>query len=150
MSVTGGRTANLAYDPLGRLQQIDNGAGTTTKFVYDGDALVDEYDGSGNLTQRYLHGTNAAADDPLVWYSGGVVSSATRHFLRADHEGSIVALTSSSGGPTINSYDADENQHHPGDGAFSSGHPGSANTGRFQYNAAYSPAKRRASARSLP
>jgi uncharacterized protein RhaS with RHS repeats len=48
VSVTGGHTANLVYDPLGRLQQIDNGAGTTTKFVYDGDALVDEYDGSGN------------------------------------------------------------------------------------------------------
>jgi RHS repeat-associated protein len=102
------------------LQQIDNGAGTTTKFVYDGDALVDEYDGSGNLTQRYLHGTNAAADDPLVWYAGGVVSNSTRHFLRADHEGSIIALTNSSGAPTINSYDE-------------YGIPGSANTGRFQY-----------------
>jgi hypothetical protein len=50
--VSGGHTANLVYDPLGRLQQIDNGAGTTTRFVYDGDALVDEYDGSGNLTRR--------------------------------------------------------------------------------------------------
>jgi len=120
VSVTGGHTANLVYDPLGRLQQIDNGAGTTTKFVYDGDALVDEYDASGTLTQRYVHGTNAAADDPLVWYSGGVVSSSTRHFLRADHEGSIIALTNSTGGPTIDSYDE-------------YGIPGSANTGRFQY-----------------
>jgi RHS repeat-associated protein len=118
--VSGGHTANLVYDPLGRLQQIDNGAGTTTRFVHDGDALVDEYDGSGNLTQRYLHGTNAAADDPLVWYSGGVVSSATRHFLRADHEGSIIALTNQSGAPSINSYDE-------------YGIPSSSNAGRFQY-----------------
>jgi hypothetical protein len=33
---------------------------------------------------------------------------------------------------------------------FHQGIPGSANTGRFQYTAAYSPAKRRASVRSLP
>jgi RHS repeat-associated protein len=120
VSVTGGRAANLVYDPLGRLQQIDNGTGSTSKFVYDGDAIVAEYDGSNNLAQRYVHGNNAAADDPLVWYAGGVVSSSTRHFLRADHEGSIVALTNSSGAPTINSYDE-------------YGIPGSANTGRFQY-----------------
>lgn len=117
---SGGVATNLAYDPLGRLWQIWGPSVPTTQFFYDGDALVDEYNGSGALTQRYVHGTNAAADDPLVWYSGGVVSSATRHFLRADHEGSIIALTNASGGPTINSYDE-------------YGIPGSANSGRFQY-----------------
>jgi hypothetical protein len=44
-----------------------------------------------DLTARHIHGSNSAADDPLVWYSGG----ATR-WLHADHQGSIVAATKSS------------------------------------------------------
>ncbi|MEG3155128.1 RHS repeat-associated core domain-containing protein, partial [Sphingomonas sp. RB1R13] len=63
-----------------------------------------------------VHGSNAAADDPLVWYSG----TSTR-WLHANHQGSIVAVTDGSGaGTTLNSYDE-------------YGIPGSANQGRFQY-----------------
>ncbi len=112
-----GQTATLTYDPLGRLWQVVKSA-ANTRFLYDGDALVGEYDGAGNLTNRYVHGSNVAADDPLVWYVGA--GTATKHYLHADHLGSIVAATNVSGGPTINSYDE-------------YGVPGASNVGRIQY-----------------
>ena len=35
--------AQLAYDPLGRLYQVTAANGTITRFLYDGDVLVAEY-----------------------------------------------------------------------------------------------------------
>lgn len=120
MTKPGQPVVNLAYDPLGRLWQVWSTAGIT-QFVYDGDALVLEYDGSGNLLDRYVHGASAAADDPLIWYAGATASSAARRWLHADRLGSIVTVTNGSGGgATVNSYDE-------------YGIPASANTGRFQY-----------------
>jgi RHS repeat-associated protein len=116
-AVNGGVATNLTYDPSGRLFEVAKGS-ADTRFLYDGDALVAEYDGSGTLTNRYVHGSNAAADDPLVWYVGAGLTS--RHFLHADHLGSIVAVTNSSGAPSINSYDE-------------YGIPSAINSGRFQY-----------------
>jgi RHS repeat-associated protein len=112
-----GVTATLTYDPLGRLWQVVKGA-ANTRFLYDGDALVGEYDGAGTLTNRYVHGSNLAADDPLLWYVGSGLT--TRRYLHADHLGSIVAATNTVGGPTINAYDE-------------YGVPKSGNVGRFQY-----------------
>jgi YD repeat-containing protein len=43
VSASGGRTASLVYDPLGRLFQVGGAAGTT-QFLYDGDELIAEYD----------------------------------------------------------------------------------------------------------
>jgi hypothetical protein len=84
--------------------------------LYDGDALVAEFDGVGAMSARHVHGGNAAADDPLVWYSGG-----TTRWLHSDHQGSIVAVTNGAGGsPTINTYDE-------------YGIPGTGNSGRFPY-----------------
>jgi RHS repeat-associated protein len=112
-----GTTVYLTYDPLGRLWQLGGSAIADVQFLYDGDALVAEYSASsGAMTNRYVHGSNVAADDPLVWYAGGSL-----RYLHTDHLGSVVAATN---GPndatTINTYDE-------------YGIPGSANTGRFQY-----------------
>jgi RHS repeat-associated protein len=86
------------------LYQVSN-TGGTTRFLYDGDKLILEYNGSGTIQRRYVHG--AGVDEPLVWYEGATVSSATRRYLQADHQGSIIATT----GPTgttlnIGTYDA--------------------------------------------
>lgn len=114
------QTTTLTYDPLGRLWRILKGS-ADTRFLYDGDALVAEYDAAGTLTARYVHGSDAKADDPLVWYDRG-----TKRWLHADRHGSIVAVTNASGGPSINSYDeygvpaTDANLNN-------------LNTGRFQY-----------------
>jgi RHS repeat-associated protein len=108
----------LGYDPLGRLAWT-TGNPNFTQFVYDGDALVAEYDYSGNLTRRYVQGSGVDTPEVAYDYVGGTLS-ATR-FLIADERGSIVALADANGAPaTINTYDE-------------YGIPGSANTGRFQY-----------------
>ncbi|RYF19884.1 MAG: RHS repeat-associated core domain-containing protein [Oxalobacteraceae bacterium] len=107
----------LVYDPDGRLWQTSGASSGTTQFLYDGDALVAEYDGGGNMVKRYVH--SDGADDPVVQYSNADVSSPT--YLFADHQGSIVALSDANGNSAaIDSYDE-------------WGIPGPGNSGRFQY-----------------
>lgn len=115
VTASGGHTATLRYDPLGRLYEVVGTSGTT-RFLNDGDALVAEYNSAGTMTARYVHGSNAVADDPLIWYDG-----ATTRWLHADHQGSIVAVTNGSGAASsINAYDE-------------WGIPNVTNIGRFQY-----------------
>ena len=83
---------SLSYDPLGRLAQTTAGS-AVTKFLYDGDRLSAEYDGSGNLLRRYVHGPGV--DEPLVWYEGPGTSD--RRQLHQDPQGSIVAWSDGSG-----------------------------------------------------
>jgi RHS repeat-associated protein len=91
--------AAMTYDPLGRLQS-STANGTTTNFLYDGDALVGEYNPSGGIVARYAT-AGPGADEPLVWYQGG--GTATRSWLGADNLGSIV-LRSDSGGNSQATY----------------------------------------------
>jgi RHS repeat-associated protein len=114
--MVGGNGATLSYDPLGRLFQV-TGGGNTTRFLYDGDALVAEYDAAGAMLRRHVH--NVGADVPLATYEGADLST-LRH-LYADHQGSIVALGDTTGVTvTVNAYDE-------------YGIPAAANAGRFQY-----------------
>ncbi|HYD37529.1 MAG TPA: hypothetical protein VEA60_07940 [Allosphingosinicella sp.] len=46
----------LVYDPLGRLVQASGGAAGTTQFHYEGDKLIAEYNSSGTMLRRYVHG----------------------------------------------------------------------------------------------
>ncbi len=111
--------ATLKYDPLGRLYETSSPGGATTRFLYDGDALVAEYDTSGTITKRYVHGSGV--DEPLLEYGGSTVGQTNRSNLYADYLGSITAITDDSGAViTINQYD-------------SYGIPDALNSGRFQY-----------------
>lgn len=86
MTRGGGATASLRYDPLGRLYEV-TGSGGTRRFLYDGDDLVAEYNSSGTLLRRYVHGLGAG-DDPLVWFEGSGVADAARgtvHDAAAQH-----------------------------------------------------------------
>jgi RHS repeat-associated protein len=110
ISASGLRTASLRYDPLGRLYEITgtvkvNGANTTktTRFLYDGDRLIAEYDTAGVMQHRYVHG--GGVDEPLVWYEGATLASP--RFYHSNHQGSIIAIASSTGTMGIvKSYDA--------------------------------------------
>jgi RHS repeat-associated protein len=115
---TGGSTAStLAYDTLGRLAQLTVD-GTTTQFLYDGDALVGEYV-NGALTRRYVHGDQV--DEPWVQYDGSGVAATDRRYLFADHQGSVIAQANHSGAVLIrNTYDP-------------YGIPATGNLGRFGY-----------------
>jgi RHS repeat-associated protein len=86
IAVSGSASMTLSYDPLGRLRQTVSG-GATTQFLYDGDRLVAEYNGSGTLLRRYVHGSGV--DEPIVWYEGAGLTD--RRHLVADRQGSIVA-----------------------------------------------------------
>src|SRR5690606_17400612 len=58
---SGDENATLRYDPLGRLYEIA-GAGGTRRFLYDGSDLVAEYNTSGTLLRRYVHGLGNSGD----------------------------------------------------------------------------------------
>jgi RHS repeat-associated protein len=112
LTASGSPGATLSYDPASRLYQV--AGASTVRFVYDGADVIAEYDTSGNVLRRYVHGPGL--DEPLVWYEGSGTSD--RRHLFADERGSVVAVEGSS--TTINTYDE-------------YGVPGSGNTGRFQY-----------------
>ncbi|HEY1561944.1 MAG TPA: RHS repeat-associated core domain-containing protein, partial [Caulobacteraceae bacterium] len=104
LTESGPITLSLAYDPTGRLQQSVINA-TTTTFLYDGDALVAEYNGSGAVLRRYVHGPEV--DNPLVWFEGAAVSSTNANYLIADRQGSITGVANASGTLAANyTYDA--------------------------------------------
>ncbi|GLX78744.1 hypothetical protein tinsulaeT_20840 [Thalassotalea insulae] len=118
LTATGSDNATLTYDPRGRLFQIVSG-GNTTRFLYDGDALVAEYNTNGTILKRYVHGSGV--DEPIVMYSGSTVSSANRQYLHSDYQGSIVGISNNSAVMTnINTYDV-------------YGIPHGSNVGRFGY-----------------
>ncbi|HET9641209.1 MAG TPA: RHS repeat-associated core domain-containing protein [Allosphingosinicella sp.] len=109
-------SATLAYDPLGRLFQISSAAGVT-QFLYDADELVAEYNGSGTLLRRYVHGDSD--DDPLFWYEGAGLDQP--RFPHTNHQGSVTATAGPGGASlSINTYDE-------------YGIPGVGNIGRYQY-----------------
>lgn len=65
------------------------------RFPDNGDARVAEHDAAGTITQRYEHGQGA--DSPLVWFEGSGVDNASRRYLFADHQGSIVSISDKQG-----------------------------------------------------
>jgi RHS repeat-associated protein len=113
VSASGGHSATIAYDPLGRMWQLTSGS-VTTQFLYDGAALLDEFGPSGNYTSRYAHG--ADADEPVGLYPAG-----SRVAPLTDERGTVISKVDFNGnGSGINTYDE-------------YGIPRSSNTGRFQY-----------------
>ncbi len=88
LSVAGAASGTLAYDPLGRLRTYATG-GATTAFLYSGDQLVAEYNGT-TLLRRYVHG--AGVDVPIAWYEGATLAIA-RRFLTGLIEGCTEILT---------------------------------------------------------
>lgn len=115
--LTSAGSVALRYDPLGRLYETAQG-GNITRFLYDGDDLVAEYDGAGTMTRRYVHGPGT--DEPLVAYENPSSAAPTKRFLFADHQGSVMALITAAGAALINTFDE-------------YGVHGNANAGRFQY-----------------
>jgi len=104
-----GSSNSYAYDPTGR-RQSKNAGGTVTNFLWDGDDLIAEYDGSGNVQRRYVPGP--AINSPIVYEacSGTNCSTPTLEYYHTDHHGSVVAMSDATGNPAAGenqySYDA--------------------------------------------
>lgn len=85
----GGTFAEYRYDGMGhRIQKSVNGQ--ITRYVYDGDGILIEYDGSNNVVARYTHA--GGLDDVVSMERGGA-----SYFYHVDAQGSVVGLTDGSG-----------------------------------------------------
>jgi RHS repeat-associated protein len=93
-----GVVARYRYDALGRRSEksVD---GVITRYVYNREDIVLEFDGSNTLTARYSHGGDI--DQPLSQQRDG-----QSYFYHADHQGSIRQITDSSG-QVVNAYEYD-------------------------------------------
>ena len=87
-----GTSASYAYDPLGRRSGKTVNGVATSYLSSDADEIAD-YDGSGNLLRRYVHGPNT--DDPIVMYTG--TGTSNKQYYHADARGSVVAMSDTSG-----------------------------------------------------
>jgi RHS repeat-associated protein len=106
LSYAGTLLTELRYDPTGRLYQVSGGPMGIQRFVYDGNAMIAEYNSAGTMLRRHVHGSNAEADDPLLWYEGAAQTATARRYVHTDPRGSIVAVTDQTGNRTqINTYD---------------------------------------------
>jgi RHS repeat-associated protein len=95
-------TAEYAYDPFGRRIQkkvTENGETVTANYFYDGHAILFEYDETGTIGNRYIHGPSI--DEPLMLTTGS-----EKHYYHADGLGSVVALTDQ-GGKIVQTYEYD-------------------------------------------
>ncbi len=91
-------TSTYRYDGLGRrIEKIGNGI--TRRYVYDGEDILIEYDGSNVLQARYTHGPGI--DEPIAVTKGG-----STFFYHQDGLGSVTDLTDSAGA-TAKSYSYD-------------------------------------------
>ena len=94
----GGGFAEYHYDGLGRrIQKNINGA--LTRYVYDFEDILFEFDGTNSLTARYTHGPGL--DEPLALQrdlnSNGSFGPNETFYYSRDGLGSIVALTNDAG-----------------------------------------------------
>ncbi len=82
-------TSTYRYDGLGRrIEKVANGQ--TKRYVYDGEDILLEYDGSNVLQARYTHGPGI--DEPIA-----VTKGASTYFYHQDGLGSVTDLTDVAG-----------------------------------------------------
>ncbi|MBU2569647.1 MAG: hypothetical protein KJ725_06325 [Gammaproteobacteria bacterium] len=89
-AVTPGHTASYSYDPFGRRSQKTVDA-ISTSYLYDGNQVLMEYDGAGQLLRRYVYGTGI--DEPVALVTPGN----SHYYYHFDGQGSVIALTDSIG-----------------------------------------------------
>jgi len=88
------QTVSYTYDPAGRRIEKKVDGATEVKYVYDGDHIIAEYDGSNSLLRKYIHGPGIDQPICMIESSGGYVGTYYYHF---DALGSVVGLTNSAG-----------------------------------------------------
>ena len=133
-----GTTVDYEYDGLGRRAEktVTTGSAVVTKYFYDGDKLVSEYDGSNTRLRFYLYG--AGTDDVVTMhdYAGGFI---WYHYMK-DHQGSVVNLVKRSTGSVQHQVTYDEYGNMDGTMPQPFGYTGQyfdSETGLYYYKARY-------------
>ncbi|MCR9204234.1 MAG: hypothetical protein NXH75_06640, partial [Halobacteriovoraceae bacterium] len=85
------KTVNYVYDVLGRRieKSVD---GVITRYIYDNEDILFELDGNNQITKVFTHG--GGIDEPLSFEDKLAQQT---YFYHADHLGSIIGLSNSSG-----------------------------------------------------
>jgi RHS repeat-associated protein len=97
-----GTAAEYNYGPFGRRIEkkvSEDGSVETTRYFYDNEDILFEYDEYGNIGNVYVHGLGI--DEPLA-----MTNSKGTYYYHADGLGSIVAMTDSSQ-KTVQDYEYD-------------------------------------------
>jgi RHS repeat-associated protein len=85
----GALTASYKYDAFGRrIEKNVNGA--VTKYLYDEQDILAEYDGDDQLVSRYVHGKGI---DELI----SLTRAGQTYFYHTDALGSVIAITDAAG-----------------------------------------------------
>jgi len=137
---SGGDWAQIqyTYDPSGRRIEKDVD-GEVTKYLYDGDHCIAEYDANDTLLRTYIYGPGV--DQPICM-TEATGSYADTYYYHFDGLGSVVAL-SDSDGDTVQVYEYDvygqvaaSDPNHPNPFLFT-GRRYDTETGLYFYRARY-------------
>jgi len=79
----GDSNSAITYDPWGRIAKIVEPDSSVRQFVYSGNTLCEERDGTGAVTKKFFN-----------W---GEMIGSTKYFYTRDHLGSVVEMTDQSG-----------------------------------------------------
>jgi len=94
-ATTPAATSTYRYDGLGRrIEKVGNGI--TRRYIYDGEDILLEYDGTNTLVARYTHGLGI--DEPIA-----ITRGSSTFFYHQDGLGSVTELTDSTG-TTVKAY----------------------------------------------
>jgi RHS repeat-associated protein len=96
-----GVSAAYAYDPLGRRVEKSGSGVTTTYFLNDGTDEIAEYSAPTTLLRRFVPGP--AINEPVAM----VTASGTKTFFAVNRQGSVVAMSDTSGNLAEGQYTYD-------------------------------------------
>jgi RHS repeat-associated protein len=93
----GSSTVNFKYDPLGRRIQKEVTIGSqnkTTNFYYSGHQVIEERDGSDQITRQLIYGNGIDEVIRVDKYNG---TTSTPYYFHINEIGSITAITDANG-----------------------------------------------------
>ena len=94
-AATTSNTYYYEYNPFGKRIE-KRGGGTTTKYIYEGDRVIEERDGNNDLIARYIYGSGL--DEVLT-----MERDDNTYYYHYDRLGSVVTL-SDENGDSVESY----------------------------------------------
>ncbi len=138
-AATNWRYLEYTYDASGRRIEKKYDYETVTKYVYDGDQCIAEYNAYNQLKRKYIYGPGV--DEPVCMIDS-MASPAVMSYYHFDALGSVVALTNASGN-TVEVYEYDvygrvgaSDANHPNRIMFT-GREYDKETGLYYYRARY-------------